>query len=45
MQGTSFAFVSVLAVIAATQCLGVALTSCIIGGLIHFALRSVIANI
>ena len=45
MQGTSFAFVGVLAGIAATQGLGVALTSCIIGGLIHFALCSVIANI
>ena len=37
--------VGVLAGIAATQGLGVALTSCIIGGLIHFALGSVIANI
>ena len=45
MQGTSFAFVGVLAGIAATQGLGVALTSCIIGGLIHFALGSFIANI
>ena len=45
MQGTSFAFVGVLAGIAATQGLGVALTSCIIGGLIHCALGSVIANI
>ena len=45
MQGTRFAFVGVLAGIAATQGLGVALTSCIIGGLIHFALGSVIANI
>jgi len=45
MQGTSFAFVGVLAGIAATQGLGVALTSCIIGGLIHFALGSVISNI
>ena len=45
MQGTSFAFVGLLAGIAATQGLGVALTSCIIGGLIHFALGSVIANI
>ena len=45
MQGTSFAFVGVLAGIAATQGLGVALTSCIIGGLVHFALGSVIANI
>ena len=45
MQGTSFAFVGVLAGIAATQGLGVALTSCIIGGLIHFALGSVIAYI
>ena len=45
MQGTSFAFVGVLAGIAATQGLGVALASCIIGGLLHFALGSVIANI
>jgi NCS2 family nucleobase:cation symporter-2 len=45
MQGTSFAFVGVLAGISATQGLGVALTSCIIGGLIHFALGSVIGRI
>jgi len=45
MQGTSFAFVGVLAGIAATQGLGVALTACIIGGLIHFALGSVIGSI
>ena len=45
MQGTSFAFVGVLAGIAATQGLGVALTACIIGGLIHFALGSVIGNL
>ena len=45
LQGTSLAFVGGLAGIAATQGLGVALTSCIIGGLIHFALGSVIANI
>jgi len=45
MQGTSFAFVGVLAGIAATQGLGVALTSCIIGGLIHFALGGVIDKI
>ena len=40
MQGTSFAFVGVLAGIAATQGLGVALTSCIIGGLIHFIINN-----
>lgn len=45
MQGTSFAFVGVLAGIAATQGLDVALTSCLIGGLIHFALGSVIKNL
>lgn len=45
MQGTSFAFVGVLAGIAATQGLGVALTSCLIGGMIHFALGSVIKNL
>ena len=45
MQGTSFAFVGVLAGIAATQGLGVALTSCLIGGVIHFALGSVIKNL
>ena len=45
MQGTSFAFVGVLAGLAATQGLSVALTSCIIAGLIHFALGSVISSI
>ena len=45
MQGTSFAFVGVLAGISATQGLGVALTACIIGGLIHFALGTVIGRI
>lgn len=45
MQGTSFAFVGVLAGISATQGLGVALTACIIGGLIHFTLGSVIGRI
>ena len=45
MQGTSFAFVGVLAGLAATQGLSVALTSCIIEGLIHFALGSVISSI
>ena len=45
MQGTSFAFVGVLAGISATQGLSVALTACIIGGLIHFALGSVIGRI
>ncbi len=45
MQGTSFAFVGVLAGIAATQGLGVALTACLIGGIIHFALGTVIQNL
>ena len=45
MQGTSFAFVGVLAGIAATQGLGVALTACIIGGAIHFMLGSVISHL
>ena len=45
MQGTSFAFVGVLAGLAATQGLSVALTSCIIAGLIHFALGSIITSI
>lgn len=45
MQGTSFAFVGVLAGIAATQGLGVALTACIIGGAIHFLLGAVIQNL
>jgi len=45
MQGTSFAFVGVLAGIAATQGLGVALTSCVIAGLLHFALGALITNI
>lgn len=40
MQGTSFAFVGVLAGVAATQGLSVALTACIIAGLIHFSLGS-----
>ena len=38
MQGTSFAFVGVLAGVAATQGLSVALTACLIAGIIHFAL-------
>ena len=42
MQGTSFAFVGVLAGIAATQGLSVALTACIIAGVIHFLLGAVI---
>ena len=45
MQGTSFAFVGVLAGVAATQGLGVALTACLIGGLVHFALGSVIQHL
>ena len=45
MQGTSFAFVSVLFVIAKTQGLGVALTACLIGGIIHFFLGTIIGRI
>ncbi|MEY1554222.1 uracil-xanthine permease family protein [Yoonia sp. R2331] len=45
MQGTSFAFVGVLAGIAATQGLGVALSACIIGGVVHFALGTVIGSL
>ena len=45
MQGTSFAFVSVLTAVAATQGLGVVLTSCLIGGVIHFCLGSVIGRL
>lgn len=45
MQGTSFAFVGVLAGIAATMGMGVALTACIIGGVIHFILGSFIQHL
>lgn len=45
MQGTSFAFVGVLAGIAATMGLNVALSACIIGGVIHFFLGAVIQKI
>ena len=45
MQGTSFAFVGVLAGVAATMGLGVALTACIIGGVVHFFLGAVIKNL
>ena len=45
MQGTSFAFVGILAGVAATQGLGVALTACVIAGIIHFALGSVISSL
>lgn len=45
MQGTSFAFVGVLAGISATQGLGVALTSCVIAGCLHFLLGSIIEKI
>lgn len=45
MQGTSFAFVGVLAGIAATQGLSVALTACIIGGVVHFCLGAVIQKL
>ena len=45
MQGTSFAFVGVLAGVAATMGLGVALTACIIGGIVHFALGAFIMRL
>ena len=45
MQGTSFAFVGVLAGVAATMGMGVALTACIIGGVIHFCLGAFIKNL
>ena len=45
MQGTSFAFVSVLTSIAATQGLGVALTACLIGGVFHFGLGTIIGRL
>ena len=45
MQGTSFAFVSVLTAIAATEGLGVALTACLVGGIIHFGFGTIIGRI
>ena len=45
MQGTSFAFVGVLAGVAATQGLSVALTACVIAGLLHFVLGSFIGKL
>lgn len=45
MQGTSFAFVGVLAGVAATQGLSVALSACIVAGVIHFLLGGVIKNL
>ena len=45
MQGTSFAFVGVLAGLAATQGLGVALTACLVGGVLHFILGSFIKKL
>lgn len=45
MQGTSFAFVGVLTVIAADSGMGVALTACIIGGAIHFVLGGFIKHL
>lgn len=45
MQGTSFAFVGVLAGIAATQGLSVALSACLIGGIVHFALGAFIQHL
>ena len=45
MQGTSFAFVGVLAGVAATQGLSVELSACIIGGVIHFFLGAFIRHL
>lgn len=45
MQGTSFAFVGVLTGVAATQGLNVALSACIIGGVIHFILGAFIKHL
>lgn len=45
MQGTNFAFVGVLAGVASTQGLSVALTACIIAGFIHFSLGSIIQKL
>ena len=45
MQGTSFAFVGVLAGVAATQGLSVALSACIIGGVVHFILGGFIKHL
>ncbi|WP_299826167.1 uracil-xanthine permease family protein [uncultured Roseobacter sp.] len=45
MQGTSFAFVGVLAGVAATQGLSVALSACIIGGCVHFVLGAFIKHL
>lgn len=45
MQGTSFAFVGVLAGIAATLGLNVALSACIVAGVIHFCLGAVIQHL
>ncbi|WP_299964890.1 nucleobase:cation symporter-2 family protein [uncultured Roseobacter sp.] len=45
MQGTSFAFVGVLAGVAATQGMGVALSACIIAGGIHFVLGAFIKHL
>lgn len=45
MQGTSFAFVSVLVVIAANDGLGAMFGAIIIGGLFHFSLGTVIGKI
>jgi len=45
MQGTSFAFVGVLAGIAATMGLNVALSACIVAGVIHFFLGAVIQHL
>ncbi|WP_339772940.1 nucleobase:cation symporter-2 family protein [uncultured Pseudosulfitobacter sp.] len=45
MQGTSFAFVGVLAGVAATQGMGVALSACLIGGILHFCLGAFIKKL
>ncbi len=45
MQGTSFAFVAVLMAVAETLGLGTALTACVVAGVIHFLLGSIIGSI
>ncbi len=45
MQGTSFAFVSIMFAIAATSGMATVMGAVIIGGVVHFALGSVIAKL
>ncbi|MEM7546314.1 MAG: nucleobase:cation symporter-2 family protein [Pseudomonadota bacterium] len=45
MQGTSFAFVSVLAAVAATQGMGVVMGAVVIAGVAHFCLGAVIGRL